>query len=81
MLIHDGKPLTFRGKGLFPGGFSDTIWYGADHFNFCHHLEGMRAMVRYRPASDASYAGEIVEIDIRNDLREVPQQAAPTLKP
>jgi tetratricopeptide (TPR) repeat protein len=59
--------LTFRGKS-FAAGYSDTIWYGADHFSLCHHLEGMRAVIRYRPAADTSYAGEIVELGIRDDL-------------
>ncbi len=81
VLNHDGRALTFHGKGAFLWGFSDTIWYGADHFSFCHHLEGLRAIVRYRPAPDASYAGDIAEIDIRNDLPEPPQQAQPPATP
>jgi len=49
-------------------GFSDTLWYGRDHFSRCHHLEGLRAVVHYRPASDATYAGDIAEVEIRDDL-------------
>ena len=81
VLNHDGHELTFRGKGPLAGGFSDTIWYGADDFSFCHNLEGMRAIVRYRPPSDASYAGDLTEIDIRNDLPEPLRQAATPMKP
>jgi Tfp pilus assembly protein PilF len=81
VLSHDGQLFTFRSKGAFPGGFSDTIWYGVDHFSFCHNLEGMRAIVRYRAASDASYAGEIAEIDIRDDPPRPAQQAAILTKP
>ncbi|HTT22862.1 MAG TPA: TonB C-terminal domain-containing protein [Candidatus Sulfotelmatobacter sp.] len=67
VLEDNGHALTFRGKG-FVTGFSDTLWYGEDHFDLCHHLEGRRVMVRYRPTADASYAGEIAELGIRDDL-------------
>lgn len=69
VLESGGHSLTFRGKS-FVAGYSDTVWYGADHFDLCHHLEGRRAVVRYRPAADANYAGEIVELGIRDDLPE-----------
>jgi len=67
-LTCNGQPCTFRTKGSFASGFSDTIWYGADHFSLCQHMEGMRAVVRYRQPSDASYAGDVTEIEIRDDL-------------
>jgi len=60
--------LTFRRKGGFISGFSDLIWYGGDFFTLCHHLEGMRAVVRYHAPSDPSYAGDVAEIGIRDDL-------------
>ena len=81
----DEKMLTFYSKGsLFPN-FSDTIWYGEDHFSFCHHLEGMRAIVRYHPVPNAKYVGEIAKIEIRDDL-PVPmsngtEKSAVTAKP
>jgi tetratricopeptide (TPR) repeat protein len=68
VLNHDHQLLTFHRKGGFEAGFSDTIWYGEDHFTLCHHLEGKRAIVRYRPASDESYAGDVAELEIRDDL-------------
>jgi hypothetical protein len=68
VLSHDDQLLTFHRKGDFPTGFSDTIWYGEDHFTLCHHLGSMRAIVRYHPASDASYAGDVSEVEIRDDL-------------
>jgi tetratricopeptide (TPR) repeat protein len=68
VLDHDGHSLTFHRKGGFATGFSDTIWYGADHFSVCHHLEGLRAVIHYRAPSDATYAGDIAEIEIRDDL-------------
>jgi tetratricopeptide (TPR) repeat protein len=67
---HDGKSFRFRRTGPFGAGFSDTIWYGEDHFSFCHHLEGMRAVIHYKPSTDASYAGDVAEVDIRDDLPE-----------
>lgn len=59
--------LSFHGKN-FRVGFSDTLWYGDDHFSVCHHLEAMRAVIRYAPSTDPSYAGEIVELGVRDDL-------------
>jgi tetratricopeptide (TPR) repeat protein len=67
-LDHGGQRLTFHLKPGFEGGFSDTLWYGEDHFSFCHNLEGLRAVVYYLPPSDATYTGDAAEIDIRNDL-------------
>ncbi len=63
-----GRQLTFHTKGPFAMGFSDTIWYGEDHFNLCHHLEGMRTVVRYRAPADGTYTGDAAEIEIRDDL-------------
>jgi hypothetical protein len=75
VLNQNDQLLTFHGKGAFNWGFSDTIWYGADHFDFCHHLEGMRTIVRFRPPSDGSYAGDLTEVDIRYDVPEPAQPA------
>ena len=74
----DGKTLTLRSKGAFTGGFSDTIWYGEDHFSYCHHLEGMRAVVRYKAPSEPSYSGDILEIDIRDDIPSPPKVSTAT---
>ena len=68
-----GKTLTFHGKGLFFSGFSDTIWYGEDHFSLCHHLEGMRVVIRYRAPADFTYSGDIAEIEIRDNVTELLQ--------
>jgi len=70
VLNHDGQSLIFHRKGPYVAGFSDTIWYGADHFTFCHHLEGLRALVRYRNPANATYAGDVAEVEIRDDLPE-----------
>jgi hypothetical protein len=76
VLNHEGQALTFHRKGGFASGYSDTLWYGGDHFTLCHHLEGLRAIVRYKKAADASYAGDVAEIEIRDDLPEPVKQAA-----
>jgi Tfp pilus assembly protein PilF len=67
-ITRDGKLFSFRAKRPFSAGFSDTIWYGEDHFNLCHHLEGMRAIIRYRPTPDSTYTGDIAEIEVRDEL-------------
>ncbi|MGC1783427.1 MAG: hypothetical protein WA708_12965 [Acidobacteriaceae bacterium] len=82
VLAHDGRPLTFLMNGPVAGGFSDTLWWGEDHFSPCRHLDGLRAVVRYRPAADAKYAGDIVELSVLDDLpatvsaKDVPAQSA-----
>lgn len=64
----DGHPLTFHSKGFFAFGFSDTLWYGEDHFSTCRHIDGLRAIVHYHPATNTSYTGDAIEIDVRDDL-------------
>jgi hypothetical protein len=75
-LEHDGQTLTFHRKGGFAFGFSDSLWYGEDHITMCYHLEGLRTVVHYRPGANASYAGDIAEIEIRDDLPAPAAKAA-----
>ncbi|MGB9121420.1 MAG: hypothetical protein WCE73_12430 [Candidatus Angelobacter sp.] len=63
-----GHELTFQPKGGFGVGYSDTLWWGRDHFNSCLHIEGIRAVVHYKPSSDPKYAGELARFDLRDDL-------------
>jgi tetratricopeptide (TPR) repeat protein len=67
-LEHAGQTLTFHRKGGYLVGFSDSLWYGEDHFSVCHHLAGLRTIVYFRPGANATYAGDIAEIEIRDDL-------------
>ena len=69
--------LTFHSTGGFPSGFSDTLWYGEDHFSICHHLQGMRAIVQYKPSDDKKFAGTIGSIEFREDLPEVAEKKVP----
>jgi tetratricopeptide (TPR) repeat protein len=75
VLDHDGQLQTFHSKSGFETGYSDTLWYGGDHFTLCHHLEGLRAVVRYRAPADSGYAGDVAEIEIRDDLPQSAKQA------
>lgn len=61
-----GRSLTFGSEKGFEAGFSDTIWYGADHFSLCHNLDGLRAVVYFHPASGAGSGGTIAELEIRD---------------
>jgi Tfp pilus assembly protein PilF len=65
----NGATLTFRGTGEPSVGYSDTLWYGRDHFDVCHHAEGLRAIVRYKAGADTTFAGEWVELELRDDLQ------------
>ncbi|MFY9560508.1 MAG: DUF1570 domain-containing protein [Terriglobales bacterium] len=62
-----GQTLTFHSKAAVIG-FSDTLWFGRDHFTPCFHVTGLRAAVRYKPASDKSYTGDVVTLGFRDDL-------------
>jgi tetratricopeptide (TPR) repeat protein len=81
VLNHDGQPLTFHRKGGFTSGYSDSLWFGGDHFSLCHHLEGLRAVVRYKKPADPTYAGDVAEIEIRDDLPEPVKLAAAPVHP
>jgi tetratricopeptide (TPR) repeat protein len=72
--------MVFESKGRQLIGFSDTLWYGSDHFNFCHHVEGMRAVIRYRPAVGNEYAGDWLSVELRDDLPLAHQQDPPAAK-
>lgn len=67
-LQHDDEVLTFHSKGAQSIGFSDTIWYGMNHLNLCHHVEGMHAVVRYRPPVGNEYTGDWLWIELRDEL-------------
>jgi Tfp pilus assembly protein PilF len=83
--------MVFKSKGRQMIGYSDTLWYGSDHFSLCHHVEGMHAVVRYRPAVTKEYAGDWLSIELRDELppesqheaakAPQPQPAAPAAPP
>ncbi|HWY22878.1 MAG TPA: DUF1570 domain-containing protein [Candidatus Acidoferrum sp.] len=69
----EGKALTFHSQG-FPVGYSDTLWMGHDHFTPCFHVDGLRAVVRYRVSADKSYSGDLMILGFRDNL-------SPAVKP
>ena len=56
-------PLTFKSDGRFMVGFSDSLWWGEDHFTLCHHLTGHPAIVAYKPEDN-----HVLDLEIRDDL-------------
>jgi tetratricopeptide (TPR) repeat protein len=74
VIDQNGHELTFQPKGGFGVGYSDTLWWGRDHFSSCLHVEGIRAVVHYKPSSDPKYAGELARLDFRDDLPQASQQ-------
>jgi hypothetical protein len=64
----DGTRTFSSSAGGHIVGYSDTLWFGGDHFTLCHHLDGLRAVVRYKPSADKQSAGEWVELEFRQDL-------------
>ena len=75
MYIRDDH-MVFKSKGRQMIGYSDTLWYGSDHFSLCHHVEGMHAVIRYRPAVSKEYAGDWLSIELRDELPPEPQHEA-----
>jgi len=69
-----GQGQTFKTKG-FPVGFSDTLWVGSDHFTPCFHVQGLRAVLKYRPPKDNTYAGDLVGAGFRDGLPVQPVNA------
>jgi Tfp pilus assembly protein PilF len=73
--------MVFKSKGRQMIGYSDTLWYGSDHFSLCHHVEGMHAVIRYRPAVTKDYAGDWLSIELRDELPSEPQHEAAKAPP
>jgi hypothetical protein len=69
-----GHELAFQPKGGFAVGYSDTLWWGRDHFSSCLHINGVRAVVHYRPSADPKYAGELARLDLRDEVPQLPLQ-------
>lgn len=75
LIIDNGSGTrTFRSKGVRMVGYSDTLWYGRDHFSVCHHLKGLRAMVKYKASQDKEIAGDWVGLELREDLPLLPKE-------
>jgi tetratricopeptide (TPR) repeat protein len=68
VLLSGEKSLTFHSGKKFGVGFSDTLWYGEDHFSDCFHINGMNALVRYTPSPDPNGEREVQWFEIRDEL-------------
>jgi len=68
VIEHDGRSLSFIGRERWRTGFSDTLWYGEDHFSLCHHLVEAQAVIGYTSSADKSYTGDIAQVEIRDDF-------------
>lgn len=60
------ESVNFRAGKTYEMGFTDTLWYGEDHFDACHHIEGMKAVVRYNVSSNGD--NELRWLEIRDEL-------------
>ncbi len=75
-LNREGQTVTYEATGGFAMGFSDTLWFGADHFTPCHHLEGMKAIVFSKPGNQKDPARRVVKLEIREELPPGPARKA-----
>ena len=73
-LNQGGKEIVFQPSKGFSMGFSDTLWYGRDHFSACHHLENLRAIVHYKPGNGTT-PNDLVGLEVRVDLPVVVKPA------
>jgi tetratricopeptide (TPR) repeat protein len=72
-LDKEGQPVVFKIKQT-SGGFSDTLWFGG-HFTPCHHVIGLRAVLRYKVVAGQSASGDVVSWGLRDDLPPSPAVA------
>lgn len=63
-----GEIAHFVPAKSMEGGFEDTLWYGKDHFSFCHHLEGRRAEIIFKSLAGKPGGGEILRLRVCDDL-------------
>lgn len=73
--------MKFHVNGGFSIGFSDTTWYGSDHFSSCHHVDGMRAVVWYKPSTTKDYDGDASGIELRAALPTGPDKQTTAIQP
>ena len=71
----DTPPITLHGKSNLWFGFSDTFWWGSDHFNRCHHTANLPVLVTYKPG--AGPIREVIDIQVLENLpKPLPQKTA-----
>jgi tetratricopeptide (TPR) repeat protein len=73
----DGPQTFVTSGGSVPIGYSDTFWWAGDHFSPCHHIAGIRAVVRYKSnTAKGDSLGDWTELELRDDLPTPPSTAA-----
>ena len=69
-------PVKLLTTGRYESGFSDTLWFGEDHYTPCFHLAGLPAVVAYK--SDGATPAKLMALEVRDDLPQViPPAPAP----
>lgn len=70
--------LKLVATGPYESGFSDTLWFGEDHYTPCFHIAGLPAVVAYKAAGTG--ADRLLELEVRDDLPgvDLPVPAAKT---
>lgn len=69
------KPLTFASDGRLMIGFSDTLWWGEDHYNRCYHLSGHPGVVAFKP--QGASGGQLLDLEVRDDFPGKPEPQIP----
>lgn len=59
--------LKLTAEGRIESGFSDTLWFGEDHYTNCYHLGGLPALVAYK-ADGTEAGGKLMVFEVRDDL-------------
>ena len=62
------SPVTVVAKGPFESGFSDTLWFGEDHYTPCFHLAERPAFVAWK--TDAG-TNALRVLEVRDDLPQL----------
>ena len=80
--MENASPLKLVAAGPFESGFSDTLWFGEDHYTPCFHLAGLPAVVAYKTIEGG--VQRLMEFQVRDNLPDlqsttsVPKTAADT---
>jgi Tfp pilus assembly protein PilF len=68
-VVLDGVALALRApEKVIVGRLSTNLWYSVDHFDFCHHLEGLQAEIYYYPPARPNEPGLLAQFNVRRDF-------------
>ena len=65
------SPITLTASGALQNGFSDTLWFGEDHYTPCFHLEGLPTVIAYQPAPDGP--AHLLVFEVRDNTPPPPR--------